>query len=211
MIVDLEKLIPRERKDPPPERLDRLESHYAERLKKYGYEPRDKEAFQKLARYFGRYYAGLPLENGAKNDITPPAKGLILFGPCGTGKTFAMRIFSGLFKVEIVSALELSQHFEIGGAAMFFENAQNFNGKALVIDEIGGERDTLSFGNKSPVIDFISKREDEYRLDRVLTFFTTNLKNREELAARYGDRITSRILGMCEPVMLKGRDWRHER
>ena len=211
MIVNLEKLIPMPRKDPNPEMLDALEKHYSKCLSKYGYEARDAEAFKKLARYFGRYYAGLPLENGAKNDITPPEKGLILFGPCGTGKTYAMRIFSGLFRVEIVSALELAQYFEIGGAALFFENTQNFNGKALVIDEIGGERDTTSYGNKSPVIDFISKREDEYRMDRVLTFFTTNLKNREELAARYGDRITSRILGMCEPVMLKGRDWRHEK
>lgn len=208
MIINLEKLIPRQRKDPEPERLDALEKHYSKALVKYGYEARDAAAFQKLARYFGRFYAGLPLESGAENEITPPEKGLILFGPCGTGKTYAMRIFSGLFKVEIVSALELAQYFEIGGAALFFENTQNFNGRPLVIDEIGGERDTTSYGNKSPVIDFISKREDEYRLDRTLTFFTTNLKNREELTARYGDRITSRIMGMCEPIKINTKDGR---
>ncbi len=135
----------------------------------------------------------------------------MLFGPCGTGKTYAMQIFSGLFEIEFISAAELVRQYAIGGEKQFWEYVEQFKYKSLIIDDIAGEREIKSYGNASPLIDYAAERYMLFRHNRTLTFFTTNAEDRQELKARYGDRIVSRILGMCDPICVTGKDCRLER
>ncbi|MCP4087921.1 MAG: hypothetical protein GY745_23185 [Actinomycetia bacterium] len=207
MIVNLQKLIPKTRRQISPKALAKNTAHYQQVLRKYGYESRSPKAFDKLAEYPASYAAG----HWENEHYDPPELGLMLFGPCGTGKTYAMQIFSGLFKVELIAAAELVRQYAIGGEKQFWEYVEQFKYKPLIIDDIAGEREIKSYGNASPLIDYAAERYRLFKYNKTLTFFTTNAEDRKELKARYGDRIVSRILGMCDPVYVDGKDCRLER
>ncbi|QSH40675.1 hypothetical protein P0136_12035 [Lentisphaerota bacterium ZTH] len=99
MIVDLQRLTPRNRRQLAADKLTQYSEHHREFIGKYGYEERCSTAFDELTAYLAHYAAG---HWGEHYDL--PELGLFLFGPCETGKTYAMQILSGLFKVELVTA-----------------------------------------------------------------------------------------------------------
>ncbi len=207
MIVDLQKVMPKERCSIPQDKLQQNTAHYQQVLHKYGYGERCSVAFEKLAEYLASYAAG----HFEPEHYDLPELGLMLFGPCGVGKTYVMQIFSGLFSVEFVSAAELVRQYAIGGEKQFWEYVEQFKHKPLIIDDIAGEREIKSYGNASPLIDYAAERYMLFKYNRILTFFTTNAVDRKELKARYGDRIVSRILGMCDPICVTGKDCRLNR
>ncbi|QSH41887.1 hypothetical protein P0136_05710 [Lentisphaerota bacterium ZTH] len=106
---------------------------------------------------------------------------------------------------------ELVRQYAIGGEKQFWEYVDQFRHKPLIIDDIAGEREVKSYGNASPLIDCAAERYTLFKYNGTLTFFTTNAEDRNELKSRYGDRIVSRILGMCDPVHVAGKDGRLSR
>jgi DNA replication protein DnaC len=78
------------------------------------------------------------------------------------------------------------------------------NANIIVLDDLGVERSS-EFAIQSLYI-IIDKRYSEMRP----TIITSNL-SLEEIDVKLGDRIASRIAGMCRVIELKGRDRRLER
>lgn len=204
MVFDLEKLLPKEHKELDPEKRKFYVKFYTKVLEKYGYH-RDKQnasAFDALADYFGQWYAG------TEGEASMPEKGLFLFGQKGTGKTKAMLIFSGLFKVEFVTIEELTIAFTTGREEAFWNTANQWRNKNLIIDDVCNEREVKAFGNKIPLPEFFKIREEKWKYEGRYTFFTSNARGREEITQMYGDTITSRLLGSCNFIKLDGHDRR---
>lgn len=142
-------------------------------------------------------------------------KGILLFGTPGTGKTTAMKFFSNRFQIPWFSAIWIandSSCYELGDWYRWF--CLNFGKSDIIIDDLGSERDIKKYGNEGIISDIISFREQAYQEFGALTHFTTNLmgeKGTEKMLGieqRYGARIASRIIGMCDIVMLTGNDRR---
>lgn len=204
MVFELEKMIPGERKELSEAKRKEYQRHYALTLEKYCYRRDEQNAvsFDKIADYFGRWYAG---ENG---EASYPKKGLFLFGSKGTGKTTPMLIFSGLFKIDFITIEELTIAYTTSREEGFWNFANEFRYKHLIIDDVCNEREIKVFGNTIPLPEFFKIREENWRFDGVYTFFTSNARGREEITAMYGDTITSRFLGSCEFIKIDGRDRR---
>lgn len=136
-------------------------------------------------------------------------KGLILFGDVGTGKSYAAAcIVNELIQKRIPCKMtnfariinELSSGFE--GRQEYIDNFNRYD--LLVIDDLAAERDTEYMSEN--VYNIIDAR---YRSGKAL-IVTTNLtadelKNAEEVRKQ---RIYSRLLEMCMPIEVKGKDRR---
>ncbi len=209
MVFDLEPLIPKERRELPPETRKRYAEHYATVLEKYGYF-RDKEnaaAFDKIADYFGQWWAA------EKEQADYPERGLFIFGAKGAGKSQAMKIFSGLFGIDFIPVWDFAHDYAVGKAEGFWYTADRYRNSHLIVDDLGNEDDIKSFGNQLPMSDFLRKRAD-YFFDnprKHFTFFTSDATSRDEIINRYGDTVFSRIVGMCDFIEFKGHDRRFDR
>lgn len=143
-------------------------------------------------------------------------QGLFIFGECGTGKTYSLYALyrnAVLEKVDcrIINETDLIRLFKSDFDKNFdknkneeghFDNYLNYKG-TLFIDDVGTEKKTEF--TEETLYHIINTRY-ENMLD---TLFTSNLSPKE-LAERNGDRLASRIVGMCDVVELKGYDKRFE-
>lgn len=131
--------------------------------------------------------------------------GLILFGDCGTGKSF----YSGCIANEIIRRYEnsvivtsipriLNQLFSIEDKNRYIKNLAETS--LLVIDDLGAERSTdYALEQVYAVID------ERYKAEKPL-IITTNLTYQElesPTDIRY-KRIYDRVLEMCVPIELDG-------
>lgn len=139
--------------------------------------------------------------------------GLLFYGSVGSGKSYlASAIANYLIEEERISVLiknfaEIINHFQSGG---FQLDKNEYIGKLanvplLILDDLGIERDT-SYA-KEQVYNIINSRY----LKQKPTIITTNLAL-ETITHEGNDieyqRIYSRILEMCIPVMVVGKDIR---
>lgn len=210
MIFNLQSLIREPLPGMPEELVKEHTAHYAGVLRKYGYDDRHKKSFSVLAEYMARYNAA----QTSKDEYPPyerPRRGLFIYGDKGVGKTLFLKIFSGIFNIEIIPADVLIRNYERGSGARFWAIAEELNRQSLIIDDICNEREIRSFGNESPMADFIVDRFRQWEDNRTYTFFTSNIRNRDELNGRYGGPIMSRVLGMCDFIEITGKDRRLER
>lgn len=204
MVFDLKSLMPKEKRSLDAEKMQQYSKYYAETLPKFGYmrDADNAESYDFLCRYFAEWY-------GAKqNECDYPRKGLFLFGEKGTGKTTAMKIFSGLFNIEIVPIEDFTIAFTCGKETAFWEFANSFNGQPVIIDDVCNEREAKAFGNTMPLPEFFKRRESAWHDKGIHTFFTSNAKDRNEITKLYGDTITSRFLGSCHFLKFIGPDRR---
>ncbi len=137
-------------------------------------------------------------------------KSLLMFGDAGLGKTHlalsvASRVLERGYDVVYCSAASVLRQIE----TEFFENGRQTatldsltRCALLVFDDLGAE-----YGNafaRSALYDIINTRLSASRP----FIFTTNFVKQDALMARYGEKISSRLLGGCRTVPFFGADIR---
>lgn len=138
--------------------------------------------------------------------------GLMLFGGVGCGKTLAMRamtprsIFIDLVDAHNLSNLERHVRFVEGEPV---EKWWLIEGNtSVILDDLGNEQMKNDYGVKTEVVsNFIMKwYSDVFKneLMKARLHITTNL-DWVGLTARYGDRVTDRLMEMCSPVYLTSK------
>ena len=126
--------------------------------------------------------------------------GIILSGDAGIGKTFLMRSLGArLYGADGIAEYGLR----------FIGNWYDWTDeKDICIDDLGAEGIVSEYGAKDDVLKIVLAHRAERQNGR--TSITTNLSS-EQIAARYGDRTLSRILGMCKPFAMTGTSQRKAR
>ena len=208
MVFNLRKLLPEPPREIPPQILADYTAHYAGVMQnKFGYRRTEFNAagFDAVARFIAHWRAA----GEGRGDY--PARGLFLFGSPGTGKTTAVQFISGLCEMDFVSTDELSRAFSLRSGEGFWRLADEYKKRPLVVDDLGCEETSRSFGNTLPMAEFIRDRERQWKEAGICTCFTSNARSREELSKRYGSSVCSRLLGMCDFIQIKGPDKRLER
>jgi hypothetical protein len=168
-----------------------------------GYEPRDPRAHRQLARFLGYR---------KRRQIR---RGLALVGGRGTGKTMWLRIFS---RAKIYTANELVEIFKehrqtfyeiIQPPIVGCEHDLPHGYWDLAIDEVGGERKTVNYGERCDVIaEALQLRYNIFQRYGGLTYITSNLETSEELVSTYGTRVDSRFWEMFSVVKFTCPDQR---
>ena len=128
---------------------------------------------------------------------------LLLAGKAGTGKTSFFKAliaakFSGADIYNIVKESKQSIDWVL-------QDMDFYKNRELVIDDIGRESPKIEYGERTEVLDLIMSYREEH-CPGVRTHYVTNLSV-EELEARYGERVVSR-LHYCRPISFLDEDKR---
>lgn len=135
-------------------------------------------------------------ESGKQN------KGLLLYGPNGTGKTTAMDPY--LTKKWAGSSIDIANLVQQNGRGYL----QKYAIHDMYIDDMGREPSTVkSFGDEIELMhDLIFIRYQAFKLG-YLTHISTNL-DFNEISERYGVAISDRIKEMCTVISFCGESLR---
>ena len=191
----------RRRAKQPPAQLDEHLAWVQKQWQKLGIRAGDSESFTDVAKYFALY----------KADAA--SKGLCLVGAPGTGKTALMSSFSTMFKASFLDATDLCRRcvddrgygYEVGDAS--WEDSAGLRWLDIIIDGLGTEpRGSRLPHHARAMTDVLLARWRTFDEHGALTFLTTSLTG-DEISARYGDHVWSRIRLMCNVVELQGEGW----
>lgn len=160
-----------------------------------------------------------------ENETISFRKGFMLAGGYGTGKSITMKIlkeYCTLTKTQYqfrvmnsVSIVEIYKSDGDEGLRQFKDNVVKvsehlYRPCILCIDDLGAEKKTeKNWGSEEDVIANLleSRYETHQNLPGIVTHATTNFDN-DQLFARYGDRLHSRIVEMFNFLPLEGPDRR---
>lgn len=145
----------------------------------------------------------------AKGFESNDGAGLILIGSAGTGKTHLAASITNFVIAEYAVAAKFGSFIDIlSDIKKSFTTDDDIVRKLkgiplLVIDDLGKERS--SEWSESILYDVINGRYEDY----MPTIITTNL-NPQQIEARCGEAIVSRLFEMCDAVPMNGTDMRME-
>ena len=128
-------------------------------------------------------------------------KGILLSGPVGCGKTSLMKLFTTLMPLSksfiIKPAREVTMEFSKQGYDVIHRYSRSLRSpKPICFDDIGVEPPMRYFGDHINVIgEILLSRYELFVSKGVQTHATTNM-NAEEIEARYGVRVRSRLREM---------------
>ncbi|MDF1548918.1 MAG: hypothetical protein P1P88_13925 [Bacteroidales bacterium] len=157
--------------------------------------PEDYETIFKLLVYFLKDTAG-----ARKHNISL-AKGILLSGPVGCGKTSIMRIMRLILNSEqrfaIKPCRDISFEFIQEGYSVISryskQSIKNNIPRTYCFDDLGSENNLKYYGNDCNVMaEILLSRYDLYIFQGMLTHITTNL-NSGEIEEIYGLRVRSRL------------------
>lgn len=133
-------------------------------------------------------------------------KGLLIYGPTGTGKTYLAACIANALMEQGVPVLVTSIIALTRGFADYLpEVIQKMrSARLLVLDDYGAERDT-DFKTEQ-IFDLIDSRINSKKPMIITTNFP--LKELIEVDNLRRKRINERILAACHPVKMAGESWR---
>ena len=145
-------------------------------------------------------------------------KGLYLFGPTGTGKTLATKLLSMLASLSGVRIQQAGQQYSLAWSdvqcAALTEQVRRgesiddvLQARAICFQDLGTEpEEAVYMGNRIQVMRSVIESRGEWGN---ITIVTSNIPlESQQLRARYGDRAVSRLMGMCNYLVLGGADRR---
>jgi DNA replication protein DnaC len=149
-------------------------------------------------------------ERGAPIASVNVGPSLLLLGVCGVGKTHeaygAMRelaVTGVTARWAVTTAADLYAALRPRhGVDSEAEFRTYRDARLLLIDDLGAERKPTEFTEE------VNFRLINHRYEHHLPTLMTSNVEPKELAARLGDRVTSRLAEMCERVAMKGDDRR---
>ena len=146
------------------------------------------------------------------SDDIPLATGLYISGPVGCGKTFlADCILKKMEGVTRIRAIDLPRMYR-ESESEFIQVVRNNRGP-IMVDDVGCETKCSYWGSHIEVFAELIALRAEIPAAMIMT---SNLPLKhldpkvDTIAKRYGDRIASRIGGMCWVVNVNGIDRRPE-
>lgn len=150
-------------------------------------------------------------------------KGLFIAGNCGTGKSLLLTILAAMSSYYNIEydfgtdhrkliwkewrADELCNQFILSGADVIVEAKKS---NILCLNDIGSEpAEQMYMGNRVNIIrQILEARGDQ---SGQFTLITSNYPMlHEQIRQQYGDRVVSRLQGMCNYFVLKGKDRRNQ-
>lgn len=148
------------------------------------------------------------------DEMFKTRKGIYIYGSVGSGKThiaYAIRKyvseerkpkFESYFYNMSRLLYDIKQGFDASKKVSSFEVENIFNLKGILfIDDLGAER--LTDWVQDTIYGIVNDRYEKM----YPVIFTSNL-NPQQLADRVGDRVASRIVGMCNLIEITGDDKR---
>lgn len=160
-----------------------------------GIQPRNMDIFNCMIKYI------------SETKLECRQKGLFLFGSVGTGKSFAAKVISSCFKIQFYTCRDLEKIFE-NSPEHFWEVIRER--KEIIIDDLGTEDERNDYGTKFELMErALDERHKMFESMNIRTIITTNLSGKA-IAARYSERIYSRLHQMCECVNATGEDLRRK-
>lgn len=156
------------------------------------------------------------------NRNSPVPQGVMFCGYIGNGKSVRLRFMSSHLNVKMEQADKLAQRLKghIGDdyfleqicADYMYPNISNKRANDFIIDDIGREFEIANtYGTKDDTMErIIDERYRAFVDHGSLTHFSTNLTE-EQIKARYGERISSRLNEMCVFVKMPNLDRRRDR
>ena len=137
------------------------------------------------------------------------AKGILMFGNTGLGKTEIVKAFAKSLKGTDYEFLYL----EVGTICERWEKDEDFRNKltysqqTVCIDDLGMDQVDALYKYKNPIPSIIARREKLWKNAGVKTIFITNFEGKE-LLEFYSARIVDRIVGMSNILKMKGESKR---
>ena len=141
-------------------------------------------------------------------SVKAGSKGVAILGSVGVGKTVALKLAAHVFDCEFLTVSELSVLFSREGASAFWSAVESSACRNdLILDDIGSETDSKSYGNPLPIADLIYARYEQFKTHGDRLWVSSNLSGKE-LANRYGIRVVDRIREMCNVIPCVGKSMR---
>jgi DNA replication protein DnaC len=157
--------------------------------------PRNKAIFNSMVKYL------------AETKLEVRHKGLLYFGNCGAGKSFALKVIAAFRDIRYYDCEDLQERFNQSDKG-FWEIIEDK--KDIIIDDLGTEEAKNDFGIKFELFEkAIYKRHKMFEDYKIKTIIATNLDG-AGIEKRYDKRIYSRLRQMCECVNATGKDLRFE-
>lgn len=164
----------------------------------------------KLAAWLAAYCINI----NAPAIVDRPRQCLWLCGGCGRGKTHLARILRDRLSIPMRNADDISRDVTTDDMTAYDRRLYTTAGQDLIIDDLGAEELRWSYGNTTEMPQLLCRLYELWRYNGKLLIVTSNYGLSgdwlADLNARYGERVTDRLVEMFVTVKLTGRNWRRD-
>ena len=166
--------------------------------------------FDKLAAWLAAYCISI----NAPAIMDRPRQCLWLCGGCGRGKTHLARILRDRLQIPMRIADDISRDVTTDDMTAYDRRLYTTAAQDLIIDDLGSETLRSNYGNASEFPQLLQRLYELWRYNGKLLIVTSNYglvgNSITALNARYGERVTDRLVEMFMPVKLTGKNWRRD-
>ena len=193
-------------------RFKKMVKLYVDKSQKpFNIDAQNEEVIKFLCLYFANHK---DFETPAACFKTVPSlrKGIYLCGNVGSGKTLLMKLLNQAlvnFRFRIAYCDEITDGVRKVGVNSLdpyrVAFRQDKNPNDIMFDDFGLDAKAKYYGDAiNPMYDLIIKRHRLFTENGILTLFTSNL-TLQEISEQYDERTVSRIMEMCNVIVLGGR------